>query len=231
MKIKALLFDTFGTTVDWKGSLTAYARALGQERGIEADWEGLVVEWRAHYQPAIKPVREGKRPWTGFDTLHREELGKLAKSYGAKKLSSADRDLLTLGWHYLRPWPEVVKALTELRKRYVIAPLSNGTTRQLIDIAKYGGLPWDAIFGADMFRTYKPAPEFYLGAAAYLGLSPEQVLMVAAHNNDLQAAAKIGLRTVFVHRSTEDQEPTGSYDLIVNDFTQLASELLAGQEI
>ena len=223
--MKALLFDTFGTTVDWFSSMLAHARKIGAETGIDADWEGLVREWRAHYKPAIKPVREGKRPWTGFDELHREELDKLVKQFGAGKLREADRDRLTHGWHELKAWPEAPAALHRLAKHFILGPLSNGTTRQLVDIARYAGLPWHVVFGADMFRTYKPAPGMYKGAVALLGLRPEEVLMVAAHHEDLEAAQKQGLRTCFVHRVTEDAEPKGTFDFVVDDFEHLARTL------
>lgn len=223
--IQALLFDTFGTTVDWLSSMTAHAEKTGAQTGITADWQGLVREWRAHYKPAIKPVREGKRKWADFDTLHREELDKIARQFGAGKLSDADRDRLTHGWHELKAWPDAPPALFRLKKHFVIGPLSNGSTRQLIDLAKYANLPWDVVFGADLFRTYKPAPELYKGAVAYLGLQPEQVLMVAAHNQDLEAAQKNGLRTCFVHRPTEDAEVKGSFDYVVDDFEHLARTL------
>ena len=227
MAVKALLFDTFGTTVDWQSSMTAHAEAIGAETGIDADWKGLVLEWRAHYKPAIKPVREGKRPWANFDQLHREELDKIVRQYGAGKLSRADRDRLTHGWHALKPWPEVPTALHRLARKFIIGPLSNGTLRQMIDLAQYGGLAWSVVFGADMFRTYKPAPELYQAAVAYLDLEPQQVLMVAAHNEDLEAAAKLGLRTCFVHRSTEDAKVSGSFDYVVDDFEHLARTLNA----
>ena len=223
--IRAILFDTFGTTVDWQGSLTATATLLGKERRIEADWAGLVKDWRAHYKPAIKPVREHKRPWADFDVLHREELDKIAGKFGAEKLTPADRDLLTYGWHFLTPWPDAVPGLQRLKKRFILGPLSNGTLRQMTDLAKFGGLPWDVIFGADLFRTYKPAPVIYRGAARLLKMDPRQVLLVAAHNEDLAAAAKEGMRTCFVRRSTEDAEATGSYDFIVDDFEDLARSL------
>lgn len=226
LPLKAILFDTFGTTVDWLSSMTAYGQRLGAEKGIEADWEGLAKAWRARYQPAVKPVREGKRPWTGFDTLHREQLDKIIGDFGkAKKLSSSDRDVLTRGWHYLQPWPEVVPALNTLKRHFIIGPLSNGTTRQMIDLARWSGLPWDVVFGADMFRTYKPADKLYLGAAAFLSLQPAEILMVAAHNQDLEAAKKNGLRTCFVHRPTEDPGPTGTFDFVVDNCEHLASTL------
>lgn len=222
MNPKALLFDTFGTTVDWSSSMTAHALRIGAEAGVPADWAALVQEWRAHYKPAVKPVREGKRPWTGFDQLHREELDKIVKRFGAEALSSADRDRLTHGWHQLKPWPEVPSALYRLAKHFILGPLSNGTTRQLVDLARYANFPWHVIFGADIFHTYKPAPAFYQGAVALLGMQPDEVMLVAAHNTDLQAAQKQGLRTCFVHRPTEDSKAEGNYDLVVDDFEQLA---------
>jgi len=226
---KAILFDTFGTTVDWLSSMTAYGQRLGTEKGIDADWQGLARAWRARYPHAIKPVREGKRPWTGFDTLHREQLDKIIGDFGkAKRLSSADRDVLSLGWHYLQPWPDVLPALATLKRHFIIGPLSNGTTRQMVDLARWSGLPWDVVFGADMFRTYKPADKLYLGAAAFLGLQPAEILMVAAHNQDLEAAKKNGFRTCFVHRPTEDPAPAGSPDLVVENFEHLASTLEPG---
>ena len=226
-KVRAILFDTFGTTVDWYSSMTEHGQRIGAERGIHADWAALVKEWRARYQPAIKPVREGKRPWTGFDTLHREELDKIVSRFDAKRLSDQDRDLFTQGWHYLRPWSDVHPALYELKASFILAPLSNGTTRQMVDLARWSKLPWDVIFGADMFRTYKPDKKMYLGAAQLLGLAPYDILMVAAHNQDLEAAAANGFKTCFVYRPTEDPRPTGKYDFVVNDFEQLARTLNA----
>ncbi|GAC1426902.1 MAG: haloacid dehalogenase type II [Acidobacteriaceae bacterium] len=226
--VRAILFDTFGTTVDWLSSMTAHGQRIGAEREIDADWEGLAKAWRARYQPAIALVREGKRLWTGFDTLHREQLDKIVGDFRpAKKLSSKDRDLLTHGWHYLEPWPDVVPALQRLRQNFIVGPLSNGTTRQMIDLARWGNLPWDVVFGADMFRTYKPDKKLYVGAAALLGLEPAEVLLVAAHNQDLEAAKSNGLRTCFVHRPTEDPKPTGTYDHVVEDFEHLARIFIA----
>lgn len=224
-QIKALLFDVFGTTVDWLGGMTGHAQRLMEKHGLDGDAEGLVKEWRAHYKPAIRPVREGKREWTDFDQLHREELDKIVARFGAGKLSSEDRDELTRGWRYLKAWPDVVPALHRLKKHFILGPLSNGTTRQLVETARWAALPWDVVFGADMFRTYKPDPKVYLGAAAYLGLAPAEVLMVAAHTEDLQAAKKQGLQTCFVSRKTEDPMDAGIYTHIVQDFEDLARTL------
>ncbi len=226
-KIQALLFDVFGTTVDWRGGMIEHARKLGLKRDITADWKGLVEEWHAHYKPAMKPIREGKRPWVDFDQIHREELDKIVGNYGANALSSEDRDALTLGWHYLEAWPDVVPALHLLKKHYILGPLSNGTTRQMIEIARRAALPWDVVFGADIFRTYKPDSKMYLGAADLLGLEPQSILMVAAHSDDLKAAQELGLQTCFVPRPTEDREPEGDFDYVLDDFEHLARTLEA----
>ena len=226
-RFRAVLFDVFGTTVNAQDSLVQTAERLGAERGLRADWAGLAKAWYQKNQSTLKPVVEKKRPWTGQDKLQREALDSLVGTFGAKKLSSADRDLLTFGWHFLTPWPDAVPALHRLKKHFILGAFSNGTVRELIDIAKFAGLPWDVVIGADLFRTYKPDPKMYTGAAALLQLRPEQILLVAAHNNDLQAAAKQGMRTCFVRRSTEDAKSMGSYDYVVDNFEDLARSLNA----
>ena len=223
--IKALLFDTFGTTVDWFTSMTEHGQRLGAERGISADWAGLAKAWRARYKPAIKPVRERKRRFTGFDELHREQLDKIVGKFKLDGLTSDDRDALTRGWHALKPWPDVVHGLHRLRRHFTIGPLSNGTLRQMVDLAKFGGLPWDVMFGADMLLTYKSDSILYIGAAHYLQLEAGEILMVAAHNEDLRHAKKNGMRTCFVHRATEDSIALPGYDFVVDDFEELARKL------
>ncbi len=223
--IQALLFDTFGTTVDWKGSLTAYCARVGAEFAVSAAWEDLVVEWRSLYQPAIAPVREGTRLWAGFDELHRETLDSLLPKYRLNTLSDSNRDRLVAGWHLLAPWPDAVAGLLRMKQHSIVGAFSNGTVRQLIDMAKHSGLPWDVTLGADLFRTYKPAPAMYQGALALLGAPPDSVVLVAAHNHDLQAAAKTGMRTAFIYRPTEDPAPTGDYTFTANDFNDLAAQL------
>ncbi len=225
--VRALVFDVFGTTVDWLGGMTGHGQRLGAEVGVDAEWAGLAKAWRARYKPATKQVREGRRKWAGFDTLHREELDTIAAKHGAKKLKKADRDRLTHGWHELPAWPDVVSGLTQLKQSFIIAPLSNGTTRQMIDLARFSGLPWDAIFGADVFRSYKPDKKVYLGAARLLAMEPEEILLVAAHNDDLQAARAHGLQTCFVKRATEDAAATAIYDYTAVDFDHLAHVLTA----
>jgi 2-haloacid dehalogenase len=207
--MKALLFDVFGTCVDWRGSVE---RELSR-RGLAVE---LAVRWRGQYQPQLETVRSGARPWTTLDVLHREALDGL--------VSVEDPDELTRVWHRLDPWPDTVEGLTRLKRKYVIAPCSNGHIALLVNMAKYAGLPWDAILGAEVARAYKPQPAAYLGSVSALGLSPGEVVMVAAHNGDLAAAARCGLRTAFVPRPTEDTEPTADWDIVATDFLDLATQ-------
>lgn len=220
-----LLFDTFGTTADWHGSLTAYCGRIGAERGFAADWPALVTEWRSLYPQAVALVREGKRPWAGFDELHRETLDGILPKYGLGTLADADRHVLVRGWDLLIGWPDAVDGLLQLKQQYVIGAFSNGTTRQLVDMAKHAGFAWDVILGADQFATYKPAPAMYLGALRLLNAPAETVMLVAAHNSDLQAAASHGLQTAFIYRPTEDLEPTAAYTCRARDFKDLAAQL------
>ena len=224
-EFEALLFDVFGTAVDGKGSLVARLRKFGRQRELSADWEALAVEWRSRYAPAIAPVREGHRLWADFDELQREELDALLPKYRLNALSDEDRRFLVHSWHRLEAWPDAVAGLERLKQRYILAPLSNGTVRQLTNTAKHAGLPWDLVLGADIFRTYKPSPELYRAAAALVGSPPERIVMVAAHNYDLEGAQAIGMRAAFIHRPTEDPKPTGRYDFAAQDFQDLAAQL------
>lgn len=230
--VRAILFDTFGTVVDWRGSLLADLGAFSKQRGISADWEGLVDAWRGAYAPSMDRVRRGELAWTILDDLHRSTLRELAVRFGATGLSEAEIDHVKRGWHRLRPWPDSVAGLTRLKARFIIAPLSNGNVSLLLDMAKAAGLPWDMIFGADLFRHYKPDPETYLGACDLLGLAPNQVMMAAAHNADLHAARKLGLRTCFFARPSEygphqdkDFSAESDWDVVATDIEDLAARL------
>jgi 2-haloacid dehalogenase len=230
--VRAILFDTFGTVVDWRGSLLADLGAFSKQRGISADWEGLVDAWRGAYAPSMDRVRRGELAWTILDDLHRSTLRELAVRFGATGLSEAEIDHVNRGWHRLRPWPDSVAGLTRLKARFIIAPLSNGNVSLLLDMAKAAGLPWDMIFGADLFRHYKPDPETYLGACDLLGLAPNQVMMAAAHNADLHAARKLGLRTCFFARPSEygphqdkDFSAESDWDVVATDIEDLAARL------
>jgi 2-haloacid dehalogenase len=231
--LRALVFDTFGTVVDWRGSVLADFRRFARRRRLTGvDWEALVDEWKACYRPGMDAVRSGRTPWTTVDRIYRAGLDALLPKHGLGALGEADRVHLNRVWHRLDPWPDAVPGLRRLRKRYVIAPLSNGDVACLVAMARHGGLPWDLILCAEIFRHYKPDPEVYLGACALLGLAPREVLMVAAHNYDLRAARALGLRTAFVPRPTEygprqttDLEAEEAWDVVARDFRDLARRL------
>ena len=231
--VKALVFDVFGTVVDWRTSLITDFMWWGREHGIQADWIALVDGWRGMYVASMNEVR--KHPERGYvilDALHRRSLEKLVEKLAIKGLSDADLDYLTRGWDRLHPWPDSVPGLTRLKTKYIIAPLSNGNVALLTNMAKFAGLPWDLVLSAELFKHYKPDPETYLGAAHLLGLAPGEVMMVAAHNYDLKAAQANGLKTAFVPRPTEygplqklDYEATGDWDIVAKDFGGIADRL------
>ncbi|MBR1206563.1 MULTISPECIES: haloacid dehalogenase type II [unclassified Bradyrhizobium] len=231
--VKALVFDVFGTVVDWRTSLINDFTKWGETSGIKADWTALVDGWRAVYAASMDEVR--KNPQNGYvilDVLHRRSLEKLVAQFDVKGLTEADLHHLTLGWHRLHGWPDSVAGLTRLKTKYIISPLSNGNVALLTNMAKFAGLPWDLVMSAELFEHYKPDPETYLGAAKLLCLPPEQVMMVAAHNYDLKHAQKHGLKTAFVARPTEygplqkvDFEATGEWDIVAKDFGEIATRM------
>jgi 2-haloacid dehalogenase len=230
--VRAIIFDTFGSVVDWRASLIAQLTAWAAGRGIAGDWAGLVDAWRAAYQPSMQLVRTGAQPWTVLDDLHRTSLDRLVAEFGIVGLSEADLDWINRGWHRLRPWPDAVAGLTRLRQHYIIGPLSNGNVALLVNMAKQAGLPWDMIFASDVTRAYKPDRETYLGAAALLRLQPGQVMMAAAHNGDLAAARDCGLKTAFWARPTEygprqvhDFAADGPWDVVAADIEDLATQM------
>jgi 2-haloacid dehalogenase len=230
--VKAILFDTFGTVVDWRTSLITELTAFGTARGLSADWTGLVDAWRANYAPSMDRVRRGEQPWTKLDDLHRTTLEKLVIDFNIHGLTDADLDHLNRGWHRLTPWPDAIPGLTRLKTRYIIAPLSNGNVALLLNMAKHAGIPWDMICAAELFRHYKPDPETYLGAATLLGLHPHEVMMAAAHNGDLAAAHACGLQTAFFARPTEygphqhrDFAADRPWDVFAADIEDLATKM------
>jgi 2-haloacid dehalogenase len=231
--VKALVFDVFGTVVDWRSSLIADFTRWAATRGIQADWTALVDGWRAVYSASMDEVR--KHPERGYvilDALHRRSLEKLVAQLAITGLSDDDLHYLTMGWHRLNPWPDSVSGLTRLKSKFIISPLSNGNVALLTNMAKHAGLPWDLVMSAELFQHYKPDREVYLGGAGLLGLKPEQVMMVAAHNYDLGAAKALGLKTAFVGRPTEygplqvrDFEAEGDWDIVAGDFNEVADRL------
>jgi 2-haloacid dehalogenase len=233
-EIKACVFDVFGTTVDWRSSVSREAAAFFSEKSITGiNPVEFAVEWRKLYQPSMEQVRSARRSWTILDVLHRESLLALLQRYGIRGLSEADIDHLNRAWHRLDPWPDVVEGLTRLKRKVIIAPCSNGNIALMVNMAKRAGLPWDCVLGAETARAYKPMPEAYLSACRLLGLAPAQVMMVAAHNGDLKAAKAQGLATAFVARPTEhgpeqqtDLAPDAScVDIAPRDFIELAAKL------
>jgi 2-haloacid dehalogenase len=230
--VAALAFDVFGTVVDWRGSVAREAAAMFGPRGIERDWDAFARAWRAQYQPAMEAVRRGTRPWTKLDDLHRENLLEVLDAFDITDLDAGEIDHLNRAWHRLDPWPDAVPGLERLKRRFVLATLSNGNVALIVAMAKRAGLPWDVILGAEVARAYKPVPEAYLRAAELLDLQPRRCLMVAAHNDDLAAARRCGFRTAFVARPHEhgpgharDLTADPEVDLAAADLVELADRL------
>jgi 2-haloacid dehalogenase len=228
--VQALLFDTYGTVVDWRGGVLAALRALGRARGLALDWEAFVANWSP--RPIMDRVNRGELPWMTMEQIHRQALDATLARHGIATLGEREReDLVRVRWQ-LAPWPDAIARLTRLRGRYVIAPLSNASFIGMVRLAKSAGLPWDCVLTAENARCYKPRPEAYRTAVSLLGLSPGQVMLVAAHNYDLRAAQGEALRTAFVPRRTEygpgqttDLAPEGQWDVVAQDFLDLADRL------
>jgi len=232
MAIEAIIFDVFGSVVDWRTSVIEGLTEFGASRGIAADWPAVAGAWRGLYQPSMQRVRSGAAPWTRLDDLHRESLAELVRTFAIGGLTDADLDHLSRLWHRLRPWPDSVAGLSRLKARYLVGPLSNGNFSLMVRLARYAELPWSFVLGSDLFRHYKPDPETYLGAAALLDIRPDQLMLAAAHNGDLAAARKVGLRTGFFPRPTEhgpgqttDLAATEAWDVVARDIEDLAERL------
>jgi 2-haloacid dehalogenase len=230
--VKALVFDTFGTVVDWRTSVTREVQELAKRKGVTLDAAKFADQWRAAYAPSMNRVRSGELPWTKLDALHRMSLEKILVEFKVPALTETEKDTLNRAWHRLQPWPDSVGGLTRLKKKFIIAPLSNGNVSLMTDLAKHSGLPWDCILGAELARHYKPDREVYQSAADILDLPLAQVMMVAAHLGDLRAAKNVGLRTAFVTRPLEygpdrqpDLKPDASVDVSATDFNDLATRL------
>jgi len=230
--VKALVFDTFGTIVDWRGSIIEEGTAWGKAKGLQIDWGKFADRWRAGYGPSMNRVRKGELPWTKLDDLHRMILDQLLKEYNIVGLTEEEKDHWNRVWHRLKPWPDSVAGLTRLKTKFIIAPLSNGNIGLLTDMAKHSGLPWDAILGAELVRHYKPDREVYLSAGEFLGLKPQEVMMTAAHSGDLKAARDLGLRTGFIYRPNEygpggkaNTANPGDFDVVSTDTLDLAKQM------
>ena len=228
--VRALVFDVFGTVVDWRSGVAREAAPFLARHAPGADPGAFADAWRKRYQPALEEVRSERRPFVRLDVLHRENLAAVLPDFGIDPagVPAAELDELNLAWHRLDPWPDALAGLTRLKSRYIIAPLSNGNIILMVDMAKRAGIPWDAILGAEVAQAYKTSPEAYLRTADVLALRPDEVCLVAAHNNDLGAARRCGLRTAFIYRPDENgpgRTPPGpehDWDVVAHTYDELA---------
>jgi 2-haloacid dehalogenase len=231
--VKALFFDVFGTLVDWRGSIAREARALLQPCGHTLDWAAFADAWRGEYQGAMEEVRAGRIAFCKLDVLHRRNLDRILPAFDLDALGEDDRRALNMAWHRLDAWPDVADGMLRLKRRYLLAPVSNGNISLMVDLARRNGLPWDAILGAEIAGDYKPKPRVYLAAAAAFDLAPGECMMVAAHSSDLAAAAATGLRTAHVARPDEkgkgrgEEAPSVRVDVAAKDLGDLAEKLNA----
>ncbi|MEM7404822.1 MAG: haloacid dehalogenase type II [Pseudomonadota bacterium] len=230
--LKALVFDVFGTVVDWRGSIAREGEAVWRARGVDVDWAAFADAWRGLYQPSMERVRSGDRGFVKLDELHRENLDQVLADFGVTALDEASKQDLNRIWHRLDPWPDSVSGLTRLKSRFTIGTLSNGNIALMVNMAKRAGLPWDVILGAEVSRQYKPHPDAYLNTVAALGLDPAECMLVAAHNSDLKAAGEQGMQRAFVPRPDEyggvrppELEPELDFEYVAADFNDLADQL------
>ncbi len=230
--IKALIFDVFGTVVDWRTSIVNECQQLGNVKNIQIDWNIFADRWRSKYGPFMDKVRSGSIPWTNLDSLHRMALDELLTEFDVTNLSEGEKQNLNKVWHRLTPWPDAVSGLTKLKSNFIIGTLSNGNISLLVNMAKNAGLPWDCIFSAELARAYKPDPTVYKMAVSLLEKDPSEILMVAAHKGDLTAAQKVGLRTAYIPRPLEygpnhliDTDTNNTFDIEASDINDLAVKL------
>jgi 2-haloacid dehalogenase len=232
--VKALVFDTFGTVVDWRSSVIAEGRTWGRAKGLNINWADFTDRWRLGYRPVMDRVRNGEIPWARLDDLHRVILEGLLTEFKIEGLTEEEKISWSHVWRRLKPWPDSVKGLTRLKAKYVIAPLSNGNIALMTSLAKFAGLPWDVILGAEIARHYKPDREVYISAYDSLGLKPEEVMMCACHATDLRAARTNGLRTGFIYRPDEygdgpvgvpDKAKPGDFDVVSVSILDLARQM------
>jgi 2-haloacid dehalogenase len=229
--IQALFFDVFGTLVDWRSGVARESERILAPLGHRLDWPAFADAWRGEYKPAMAEVQSGLTPFCKLDVLHRRNLERIMPRFGIDALPDETLRELNLAWHRLPAWPEVPEALTRLKRRFMIAPVSNGNISLMVDLARLNGFPWDAILGAEIARDYKPKPRVYLAAAEALDLAPGECMMVAAHSYDLGAAADLGLRTGHVARPNEKGPGTGEHaptipvDVAGSDLADLADRL------
>jgi 2-haloacid dehalogenase len=231
LSVRALFFDVFGTLVDWRSGVAREAETVLKPLGHELDWLAFADAWRAEYQPAMEEVRTGRLPFSKLDVLHRHNLERILPNFGIRDLDEESLKRLNLAWHHLDAWPDVTPGLLRLKTSLILAPVSNGNISLMVDLARRNSLPWDAILGAEVAGDYKPKPRVYLAAAEALDLAPGDCMMVAAHSNDLSAAAGCGLRTAHVARPDEkgrgrgETAPSQTVDIAATSVEDLAGRL------
>lgn len=231
--VKAIVFDTFGTITDWRTSIGNEGARVAKAKGIkDFDGDAFARAWRAGYRPGMAPVIAGTRPWTPVDVIHRERLDVILPEFGLDMLNEEERQDLNKAWHRINPWPDSVPGLLRLKKKFLIAPLSNGSLVLLASMAKRAGIPWDFVFSSDMHKAYKRDPKVYDNAVALLGIKPGELMMGAAHNDDLEAARKQGLRTAYINRPYEygvdqkkDFKADSDWDIICDTVEELATAM------
>ena len=230
--IRALTFDTYGTVVDWRTSVLRELEAFGGRKALAVDWVRFLDDWKAAYRPGMDKVNRGESPWTTVDAIYRMRLEELLDAYGISSLATEEIEALARVWWRLHPWPDAVPGLRRLKRKYIIAPLSNASFIGMVELARSAGLPWDCVITAENARCYKPRPEVYRTAIDLLGLAPGEVMMVAAHNYDLAAARGEGMATAFVPRpleyglgQTTDLKPESEWGVVAEDFEDLAASL------
>jgi 2-haloacid dehalogenase len=229
--IKALFFDVFGTLVDFRTSIAREAKIILAPLGYALDWPAFADAWRNEYQPAMEEIRTGRAPFCKLDVLHRRNLERILPRFGVSALPEDTARSLNLAWHRLDAWPDVPGGLARLKTRFLLAPLSNGNISLQVDLARRNNFPWDAILGAEVAGDYKPKPRVYLSACEAFDLGPDACMLVAAHTNDLLAAAKCGLRTAHIARPNEhgagkgEARPQATVDFAAAGLEDLASKL------
>lgn len=229
--VQALAFDVFGTVVDWRDSVIREGEELGRKKDLDVDWAAFADAWRGRYKPSMDKVRSGELPWTNLDALHRSSLEELLEEFGIAGLTEEEKDHLNKAWHRLEPWPDSVAGLTRLKEKYILTTLSNGNVALLTNVAKHAGLPWDLILSAELVQHYKPDPETYLMIPLLLDLRLDEVMLVAAHPNDLRSAQEFDLGTAYILRPQEwgpegeAEPPDPSFDVVADDLVELAEKL------
>ena len=231
--VKAVIFDTYGTVVDWRSSIATEVNTMAKAIGINIfDGDSFADAWRAGYEPKMKEVRDGLRSWTTNDVLHRERLDEIIPLFGLNDLDDNQRIKLNQSWHRLSPWSDSIPGITRLKSKYIVSTFSNGSYRLLINMAKNSGIPWDSILCSDVFHAFKPSKKCYLGAIDLLGGEPETIMLCAAHNYDLSRGRKFGMQTAYVDRplesgpnKTHDLKAEQNWDIITTSIEGVADQL------